>query len=67
MIQIGERALHPETNERLMRVRFRVRSNEIGPDGVINWRPEGEGLYQETIMRFVRQRMQQMERWPTKA
>jgi hypothetical protein len=67
MIQIGERALLPETNEPLMRIAFRSRSREIGPDGLIHWRPEGEGLDQEAIMRFVRHRMEQLECWPTKA
>jgi RES domain len=66
MIQIGESELHPETKEPLIRVRFRLRSHEIGPDGVIRWRSEGEGLDQETIMRFVRRRMEKLDRWPTK-
>jgi RES domain-containing protein len=64
MIQVGEKGLHPHTQEALMRIRFRLRSREIGPDGVIHWRSEGEGIDEETIMRFVRQRMEQLERWP---
>ena len=65
MIQIGERELHPETKQPLMRIRFRLRSHEIGPDGAIHWRSEGDGIDQETIMGFVRQRMERVERWPT--
>jgi hypothetical protein len=65
MVQLGERDPHPKTKEPLMRVHFRLRSQEIGSDGAIHWRPEGEGLDQETIMGFVRQRMERLERWPT--
>ena len=65
MIQIGEKERHPETGQPLMRIRFRLRSHEIGPDGVINWRAEGDGIDQETIRGFVRQRMERLERWPT--
>jgi hypothetical protein len=66
MIEIGEKELHAETKQPLMRVRFRLRSHEIGSDGVIHWRSEGEAIDQETIMGFVRQRMERLERWPTK-
>ncbi len=66
MIEIGEKELHPEKTQPLMQVRFRLRSQEIGSDGVIHWRPEGDGIDQETIMGFVRQRMERLERWPTK-
>ena len=44
----------------------RLRSREIGLDGVIDWRAEGDGIDQETIMGFVRQRMERLDRWPTK-
>jgi hypothetical protein len=66
MIQIGEKEPQPETGQPLMRIRFRLRSHEIGHDGVINWRAEGDGIDQETIMGFVRQRMERLDRWPTK-
>jgi hypothetical protein len=65
MIEIGEKELHPKTKQPLMRVRFRLRSHEIGSDGVIHWRSEGEGIDEETIRGFVRQRMERLERWPT--
>jgi hypothetical protein len=66
MIEVGQKELHPETKQPLMRVRFRLRSHEIGLDGAIHWRPEGEGIDGETIMGFVGQRMDRLERWPTK-
>jgi RES domain len=65
MLEVGETGLHSETKEPLMRVHFRLRSYEIGTDGVIHWRPTGDGLDQESIMSFVRRRMEQLERWPT--
>lgn len=66
VIDVGERELHPDTGERLMRIHFRQRSHEIGPDGLIRWRAEGDGIDQESIMRFVRGRMELLSRWPTK-
>jgi hypothetical protein len=67
MIEVGEAELHARTGEPIKRIRFRMRSHEIGADGAIHWRPEGDGLDQETIMRFVRRRMEELDRWPTKA
>lgn len=67
MIEVGEEALHPETGEPLMQIRFRLRSREIGTDGVIHWRSEGDGLDQESIRRFVRNRLDLLQRWPTKS
>jgi hypothetical protein len=64
MIQIEENALHPATGERLQRVHFFQRSHVIGPDGAINWRPAGEAIDNEEIMRFVRRRMQPLNQWP---
>jgi hypothetical protein len=52
------------TGEQLQRVHFLQRSHEIGPDGAINWRPPGEAINNEEIMRFVRRRMQSLNQWP---
>jgi len=64
MMRVEEDALHPMTGERLTRVYFLRRSHEIEPDGVITWRPPGEGVEPEEIMRFVRRRMQSLTEWP---
>ncbi len=66
VIDVGDLQRHPDTGEHLMQVRFRQRSSQIGPDGVFHWCPEGEGIDQESIMRFVRGRMELLKRWPTK-
>jgi hypothetical protein len=64
MIGVGETALHPKTGERLDQVSFLRRSHEIGPDGSIAWRPAGEGINADEIMRFVRHRMRPLDEWP---
>jgi RES domain len=64
MIKVEENALHPKTGKRLQRIRFLNRSHEIGPDGAIVWRPPGEDIKPDEIMRFVRGRMQSLDQWP---
>jgi hypothetical protein len=64
MIRIEENALHPQTGQRLQRIHFLSRSHEIGSDGVITWRPPGEGIDPDVINRFVRRRMQSLSEWP---
>jgi hypothetical protein len=64
MIRVEESALDPTTGQQLERVHFLQRSHEIGPDRVMNWRPPGEGISNEEIMRFVRRRMEWLDRWP---
>jgi hypothetical protein len=67
MVRVDERALHPETGQVLHRVHFLNRSQEIGADGAIIWRPIGEGINPEEIMRFVRRRMSSLNQWPLSA
>jgi hypothetical protein len=64
MIRAGETAVHPKTGERLQRIDFLSRSHEIGADGSVTWRPAGEGINSDEIMRFVRHRMQSLDEWP---
>ncbi len=53
MIKIEAEGLHPTTNERLPGIEFLRRSNQINSDNSIDWLPEGAGLTQEAINRFV--------------
>ncbi len=67
MIRVDERALHPETGQLLQRVHFLNRSQEIKADGAIIWRPMGDGINPDEIMRFVRRRMGSLNQWPVSA
>jgi hypothetical protein len=64
MVEVGESATHSQTGQLLWRTHFRCRSNEIDADGAIVWRPPGEGIDHNEIMRFVRRRMQGLSEWP---
>lgn len=67
MIEVAEQATHSETGELLWRTQFQRRSHEIGPDGVIVWRPPGKAIDQSEIMRFARRRVESLKAWPTAA
>jgi hypothetical protein len=64
MIELGKLDRHPKTNEPIRRIHFRLRSREIGADGMIQWGAPGEGINQETIRGFVRRRIEELDQWP---
>ncbi len=64
VVEVGEKAVHPQSGMPLWRVQFIRTSQEIGPDGSITWRPPGEGIDQSEIMRFARRRMEALNAWP---
>jgi hypothetical protein len=65
MIKAEENVLHPKTGKRFQSIRFLNRSHEIGSDGTIMWRPPGEDIKSDEIMRFVAGGMPSLDQWPS--
>jgi hypothetical protein len=67
MMKIEGVYLHPQTGEKLFRSRWIRRSQSIAADGKIVWLPEGVGFELPEVLRFTRQRIQQLSQMPMPA